>query len=128
MNRDGHDTSQQELINNHISEYPEWQKGHQGLLKRGSLIDLTMTYYPVRKIIHTESPQDCKDYLQKNYHGKYLCGYVLTRAPTNHCMSICAWDGDVVHVMNPTPDTGHQQISWDDLEKNHNADFLMFFR
>ena len=123
MNRDAHParTSQQALIHRHIMEYPEWQKGSYGVLTRGGLIDLTLAYFPTRSFHHTSSPDLCR-----TLGVGFLCGYVLTRKNSNHCMAIIDWDDETMRVMNPFPNQGYQELSWDDLKTNHDADFLIF--
>ncbi len=61
--------------------------------------------------------------------GDYLSGFALTRKPTNHCMAIDTWNGDVVNLMNPEPQAPMNfTMKWDDLFAAHDADVLWIFK
>ena len=124
--------TQADFVRTNRVHYWEWHSNNrEGLLSAGNLYDLMRASHSVRKCLCTNSVQDCHDYLNKHYQNGvgYLGGYILTRKPTNHCLAVDTWDGQVVNVMNPSPQNGgFQTLQWVDLEKNSDADFLFFFR
>lgn len=125
--------SQEAICDNHkrvfVDCLEDEESQRRGLLDSYGLMTLTTGYLKPRKFLQTNCPDDCKEYLHKHYkEGRgYLCGYVIAHQPTNHCMAVVSWDMDQIQVMNPTPDKGHQSHSWDELVKDRDADFLMFF-
>lgn len=118
--------------NNHL--FWEWNSTNpnrqEGLLSRGQMCDLMLATegLAIRKFVHTNSSQDFHGYLNRNYSGGYIAGFVMTRQPTNHCLAIVEWDGQNVEVMNPSDKGSFKSVTWVDFETNPDADFLAFFR
>ncbi len=121
--------TQEDYVRTNKPHFWEWHSNNrEGLLTRGELFDLMIAAIPeIRKFVHTNSAQDFHDYLNRNYSGGYIGGFVMTRQPTNHCLAIVQWDGKNVEVMNPSGHGSFQTLPWVDLEAKSDADFLAFF-
>ena len=120
---------QEDFVRTNKHRYWAWHSNNQeGLLSRGELFDLMLAAIPqIRKHVHTNSVADFHDYLNRNYKGGYIAGFVLTRKRTNHCLAIVEWNGQAVDVMNPDGAGTSATVQWTDLESNSDADFLAFF-
>lgn len=120
--------SQDDLIFRFGVYYPEWTH-RPGLLSRGDVLTLLeRTGLPYRRFLHLHA----KDEVLKavtDYYADYLCGFVFTHKPTNHCMAVAAWDGDSVKLMNPDRNNPVTlSIRWDDLFSTYDADVLWIFK
>ncbi len=131
IKRDGAlDLTQSDFVHTNKHLYWEWHSNNrEGLLSRGQLFDLIVGHFPkARKFVHTNSSTDFCDYINRNYQNGYICGFVMTRKPTNHCLSIVHWNGQSVKVMNPSGEGAFENVSWADFENQADADFLAFFK
>ena len=128
MKRCGRILDQQEFVRTHKDRYWEWHTNNrEGLVSRGQLIDLMSSVgLPIRKYLHTNSVDDLHQYLSKHYSNGYFGGYILTRKPTNHCLSLVKWDGDSVQTMDPSPGGGFATHPWSYWQNDRDSDFLVF--
>jgi hypothetical protein len=121
-------TSQEDIIHKLGLWYPEWFH-REGLMDRGDILTLFARLgVPIRKFVHLNDKGEILRLITK-YYSDYFAGFVLTRKPTNHCLAIDSWSGDIVRVMEPNPTTpAFHDLRWDDLFRQSDADVLWLFR
>ena len=120
--------SQDDLIFRFGVYYPEWTH-RPGLLSRGDVLSLLeRTGLPYRRFVHLHAKDGVLRAINDNY-ADYLCGFVFTRKPTNHCMAVDGWNGESVNLMNPDRNNPVLlPMKWDDLFSQYDADVLWIFK
>jgi hypothetical protein len=120
--------TQDDLLQRHGVYYPDWIH-RPGLLSRGDMLSLlARAGLSYRQFYHLRKKDEVLQVISTNI-ADYLAGFAITRTPTNHCMAIDTWNGDVVNLMNPDPQAPKSiSFKWDDLFAAHDADVLWIFK
>ncbi|MBI3850980.1 MAG: hypothetical protein HY298_11990 [Verrucomicrobia bacterium] len=120
--------TQDDLLYRHGVYYPEWVH-RPGLLSRGDMLSLlARAGLCFRRFDHLNEKGELLRVVSANI-GDYLAGFAITRKPMNHCMAIDTWDGDIVNLMNPDPQSpGCVSIKWEELFAFQDADILWIFK
>jgi hypothetical protein len=122
----GQKNSQGDLVEKFKAYFPEWQN-RPGLLSRCELVRfLEMNQLNVGKYILSSDKEELCRMFNDN-HDHYLCGFVLTRLPTNHCMALAGISGDNFMVMNCAREKPKfENHPWSQLSK-FDGDMLLVF-
>lgn len=124
----GNAHTQDNLLHKHGVYFPEWIH-RSGLLSRGDMLSLLARVgLQYRQFYHLKTKDEVLQVISANI-GDYLAGFAFTRKPTNHCMAIDTWTGDVVNLMDPIQQAPTiSEMKWDDLFSAHDADVLWIFK
>ncbi len=83
-----------------------------------------MNEFPVGKFIQSDDPKELCSFFAGN---RYLCGFVQTQTPTNHCMAVPGISGEHFVLMGCARENPRfMNARWDFL-KSTAADMLLVF-
>jgi hypothetical protein len=122
----GRPTRQEDIITKFKPYFPDWDS-RPGLISRCDLLRLLeMNELHGRKYIQSDDKDELCSFFSKNYR-QYLCGFVQTRNPTNHCMAVAGLDGNFFLMMDcDRTNPKIQKVGWDFLA-SASADMLLVF-
>lgn len=118
--------TQEEILTKLSPHFPAWSD-RPGLAARCDPIRLLeLNGITAGKYIQSNDKEELCRFFGDN-HTRYLCGFVQTRIPTNHCMALVGLDADFFVMMNgdrTSPEFVRE--SWDFLQ-TADADMLLAF-